>query len=253
MGVRCGRAPDREIADWHDSDPLWRYTLSVTERNFMAHDGLGRARPRRETMAEVQRSGKISYVFRFRDVGLGVYEQTPGHVQDATGQYQKSLGRGDGCEIAIGRLGLPGFSLPANRHPNQVRGQLHGCASAKSSPQLFSGGQRIVGRAGGQVHRCRGENLPCLEGRTDRRGFPAAGQRRGRRSASASYFPRFGSSRAVGRSDFGFGRDSSQLECRHNARVRKIRRYTRAKAPRHPFNPRFPRVMRITPVGEMTH
>ncbi len=27
----------RQVGYWHDSETLWRYTLSVTDRNFMAH------------------------------------------------------------------------------------------------------------------------------------------------------------------------------------------------------------------------
>ena len=41
--VTFGMLSRRQIAYWHDSEILWRHTLSVTERNFMAHDGLAHA------------------------------------------------------------------------------------------------------------------------------------------------------------------------------------------------------------------
>ena len=33
----------RQLGYWHDDETLWRYTLSVTERNYMAHDNLALA------------------------------------------------------------------------------------------------------------------------------------------------------------------------------------------------------------------
>jgi protein O-mannosyl-transferase len=110
--VTFGMLSRRQIAYWHDSEILWRHTLSVTERNFMAHDGLAHALATQgrteEAIAEFNASEKLAAYSASAMVEFGVYEQTHGHVQDAIGQYQQSLEAATDSKsrsVALGYLG----------------------------------------------------------------------------------------------------------------------------------------------------
>ncbi len=85
----------RQIAYWHDSETLWRHTLSVTNYNYMAHDGLARTLARQgrteEAMVEFKAAEQIAVYTASALVDIGVYAQTNGRLQDAIEQYQESL------------------------------------------------------------------------------------------------------------------------------------------------------------------
>jgi hypothetical protein len=77
----------RQLGFWHDNETLWRYTLRVTERNYVAHNNLALA------LAKLGRSDEAVREFRagaalhqFPPVellGLGDYELRVGHPQEA--------------------------------------------------------------------------------------------------------------------------------------------------------------------------
>jgi len=85
----------RQLGHWHDGETLWKYTLSVTRRNYMAHVNLAMV------LAEQGRADEAIPEFRaaeqFHDypasqfLSLGAYEQHNGHVQGAIEQYRRAL------------------------------------------------------------------------------------------------------------------------------------------------------------------
>jgi tetratricopeptide (TPR) repeat protein len=85
----------RQLAYWHDSETLWKHTLSVTERNYMAHGGLARAlaaEGRTEDAIAEFNAAESLHSYSFSDlVVLGVYEQTHGEAQAAILQYGRAL------------------------------------------------------------------------------------------------------------------------------------------------------------------
>jgi protein O-mannosyl-transferase len=111
--LTLGMLSRRQLAYWHDSETLWRHTLSVTERNFMAHDGLARTLAKQgrteEAIAEFNATETIAAYSASAMIDLGVYEQTHGHVRDAIGQYGLSLDASPDSKsraIALSYLGL---------------------------------------------------------------------------------------------------------------------------------------------------
>jgi tetratricopeptide (TPR) repeat protein len=85
----------RQLGYWHDSVSLWRHTLSVTERNYMAHGGLARALAREgrteDAIAEFNAAENL-HSYSFPDlIGVGVYEQTHGHSREAVSQYERAF------------------------------------------------------------------------------------------------------------------------------------------------------------------
>jgi tetratricopeptide (TPR) repeat protein len=85
----------RQLAYWHDSETLWRHTLAVTDRNYMAHGGLARAlakEGRTEAAIAEFNAAESLHSYSFEDmVVLGVYEQTHGQAQAAISQYGRAL------------------------------------------------------------------------------------------------------------------------------------------------------------------
>ena len=86
----------RQLSYWHDSEALWRHTLSVTEGNYMAHGGLARALAREgrtdDAIAEFNAAESL-HAYSFSDlIGVGVFEQTNGRSQDAVAQFERALG-----------------------------------------------------------------------------------------------------------------------------------------------------------------
>jgi Flp pilus assembly protein TadD len=107
-----GMLTRHQIAYWHDSVTLWKHTLSITQRNYMAHDGLARALAKEgrtdEAIVEFNEAEKLSAYSASAMLDLGVYEQTHGHVQEAIDQYQQSLEASEDPKtraIALGWLG----------------------------------------------------------------------------------------------------------------------------------------------------
>ena len=94
--ITLGVLSRRQIAYWHDSETLWRHTLSVTERNYVAHGGLARAlaeEGRTEAAIAEFNAAESLHSYSFSDmVVLGVYEQTHGQAQAAISQYGRALG-----------------------------------------------------------------------------------------------------------------------------------------------------------------
>jgi len=86
----------RQLAHWHDGETLWRYTISVTERNYLAHDNLamvmnGEGRPD-EAIMEFLASEQFHQYPPDQLLKIGLYEQRNGHFQGAIEQYQKVTG-----------------------------------------------------------------------------------------------------------------------------------------------------------------
>ncbi len=85
----------RQISYWHDDETLWRYTLSVTDRNYMAHNNLALA------LAKQGRSDEAVVQFRAAEslhnyppqqvLLLAFYELNAGHFSEAIEDSQSIL------------------------------------------------------------------------------------------------------------------------------------------------------------------
>jgi protein O-mannosyl-transferase len=104
--LTLGALTHRQITYWHDSETLWRRTLAVTERNFMAYDGLGRALAGKGRMDEAQADFDAAYrLHGYTSSGLieiGVYQQTHGYANGAITQYSRAFEEaGDSASRAV--------------------------------------------------------------------------------------------------------------------------------------------------------
>ncbi len=109
--VALGFTTRQQVEYWRDSETLWRHTLAVTERNYMAHDELARAFEQQsrvdEAMAEHREAEKLGAYSSAEMLRVGVFEQTHGRVQDAVAQYGRALNAatdGNGRASALAAL-----------------------------------------------------------------------------------------------------------------------------------------------------
>jgi protein O-mannosyl-transferase len=93
--LTLGMLTRHQISYWHDSETLWRHTLGITERNFMAHDGLARALAGEGRMDQAAAEFDAAYQLHgYSSSGLieiGVYEQTHGYAKDAITEYSRAF------------------------------------------------------------------------------------------------------------------------------------------------------------------
>ncbi len=85
----------RQLAYWRNGETLWRYTLSVTKDNYLAHDNLGMVLKQEGRVEEAIREFHIAASLHDyppeQVLQLGIYEQRNGHVQEAIKEYMKAL------------------------------------------------------------------------------------------------------------------------------------------------------------------
>ncbi|HTS35934.1 MAG TPA: hypothetical protein VMH04_09700 [Candidatus Solibacter sp.] len=93
--ITLGVLTYRQLAHWRDGETLWKYALSVTDRNYVAHDNLamvfdGEGKPD-EAIQEFRASEEIHQYPPDQILKIGMYEQRNGHFNGAVEQYQKAL------------------------------------------------------------------------------------------------------------------------------------------------------------------
>jgi protein O-mannosyl-transferase len=107
--VVLGVVTNRQIRYWHDSETLWRHTLSVTGENFFAHNALGYAFREAgrvdEAVAEYNASAEEHAYTPFALNSIGEYEQAHGHVKEAITQYLRALDAADDAKSRASALG----------------------------------------------------------------------------------------------------------------------------------------------------
>ncbi|MCU1300031.1 MAG: hypothetical protein JWQ87_315 [Candidatus Sulfotelmatobacter sp.] len=90
-----GTVTYRQLGYWRNGETLWRYTLSVTENNYMAHDTLamvlGEQRRSDEAIVEFRVAERLHQYPLDQILTLGVYEESTGHPQGAIEQYTRVL------------------------------------------------------------------------------------------------------------------------------------------------------------------
>ncbi|MGH9494726.1 MAG: tetratricopeptide repeat protein [Candidatus Sulfotelmatobacter sp.] len=93
--VLLGALTYHQLGYWKNGETLWRYVLSVTDKNYMAHQSLAMVLDQQGRVEEAIvhfRAAESLHVFpRQQVLNLGIYEQRNGHVQDAIELYQKVL------------------------------------------------------------------------------------------------------------------------------------------------------------------
>lgn len=90
-----GSVTHHQISYWHDGEAMWRRTLGVTERNTVAHDGLGYTLSEQgrvdEAIAEYNKVEELHGYGAPAIIQVGVYEQTHGHLRESVEQYKLAL------------------------------------------------------------------------------------------------------------------------------------------------------------------
>jgi tetratricopeptide (TPR) repeat protein len=95
----------RQIAHWHDEETLWRYTLTVTAGNYVAHNDLALllARQNRddEAVAQFEAAAAEHQYPAPQVLTLAAYELRVGHVQEGIGQAEATLQRSNSSDPKV--------------------------------------------------------------------------------------------------------------------------------------------------------
>jgi tetratricopeptide (TPR) repeat protein len=123
----------RQLGYWRDDETLWRYTLSVTDRNYMAHDNLAIA------LAKEGRSDEAVFQFRAAEalhkyppiqiLALALYELRVGHPEQAIEECDSVLRTSDDpkvqavawSELGQAHLQLRHYDQAAQSYQNALR------------------------------------------------------------------------------------------------------------------------------------
>jgi protein O-mannosyl-transferase len=117
----CSFVSHRQLSYWQDGETLWRYALTVTEGNFIAHSNLARVLALSNrydeaivefTAAEELHNYALPDVLRFGD-----FEMRHGHMAEATNTFRKVLRSTQDHElrdVAYTDLGLANARLGDN-------------------------------------------------------------------------------------------------------------------------------------------
>jgi len=119
----------RQIGYWHDNETLWRYTLSVTERNYTAHNNLALA------LAKLGRPDEAIVQFHG---GTALHKYPPGQLL-ALGSYELHVGHTleaiEECKAALHDSDDPKLQAAAWSGIGQANLQLHHYDQATASYQ----------------------------------------------------------------------------------------------------------------------
>jgi protein O-mannosyl-transferase len=111
--VALGALTYHQLGYWKDGETIWRYTLSVTEGNYVAHEMLGLVyleQGRQEESISELLKGEPLHSYPMKEVfGLGGYVQRYGHLQDAARLYAEVARKATDADLrsaALSRIGI---------------------------------------------------------------------------------------------------------------------------------------------------
>jgi len=85
----------RQLGFWRDDETLWRYTLSDTDRNYMAHDNLATALAKQgrsdEAEVEFRAANSLHKYPSVQIIALALYEERVGHAAEAIEECETVL------------------------------------------------------------------------------------------------------------------------------------------------------------------
>jgi protein O-mannosyl-transferase len=89
----------RQIAYWHDSVILWKHTLSITQKNYFAHNALAAALADagqvEGAIAEFDAAESLHTYTALDMAAVAAYKRTHGHVQESIAEYARALDAAD--------------------------------------------------------------------------------------------------------------------------------------------------------------
>ena len=123
----------RQLGYWRDDETLWRYTLSVTERNYMAHNNLALALAKQgrneEAIVHFRAATDLHKYPADQVLALAFYELRIGHAQDAIEECDSVLRNSSDpktqavawSEIGLSHLQLRNYDQAAASYQNALR------------------------------------------------------------------------------------------------------------------------------------
>jgi protein O-mannosyl-transferase len=101
--LALGALTSHQLGYWKNGETLWRYTLTVTNRNYLAHDNLAMVLKQQGRVQEaipefIEAESLHNYPLQ-EVLSMGIYVQQYGHIQDAMKMYEKVANRADDTQL----------------------------------------------------------------------------------------------------------------------------------------------------------
>lgn len=114
-----------QLGYWRDSETLWRYTLSVTHKNYMAEDNLARALVDEgrinEAVGHFETATQLHNYEPNQLLQLGLFEQDHGYFQDALAHYRSVVNTSADPRMKAAALVDLGAAYVQSGDPAQAR------------------------------------------------------------------------------------------------------------------------------------
>jgi len=144
----------RQLAYWHDDETLWRYTLTVTKANYMAHDNLAIA------LAKQGRSDEAVFQFRAANavhrypanqvLALALYELRVGHPREALEECDTALHRSADPKILAAAWSETGEAHLQLRHYDEAAASFQNAVRSNPDEEMALIGSGILALRQGQ-------------------------------------------------------------------------------------------------------
>ncbi|MGA7557823.1 MAG: hypothetical protein WBV60_07840 [Terriglobales bacterium] len=125
-----------QLGYWSDDETLWRYTLSVTDRNYMAHDNLALALAKQgrsdEAVVEFRAANALHKYPPAQVLELALYELRVGHPQEAAEECDSVLRASTDPQIQAVAWSVLG---QAHLHSVAARQEASSTAETPSAPR----------------------------------------------------------------------------------------------------------------------
>ncbi len=125
--LASGWLTNHQLHHWHDEETLWRYTLSVTENNYMAHNYLA---------IELAKSGRSTEAITHFRAARSLHRYPPDQIVKLA-HYEVRLGYPgeavEECRAALKSSPLPAVELTAYREMGRAFLDLHRYEEAEKS------------------------------------------------------------------------------------------------------------------------
>ena len=169
----------RQLGYWRDDETLWRYTLSVTQRNYMAHDNLAIALAKQgrsdEAVVEFRAANALHTYPPLQVSALATYELRAGHPQEAIEEWNSVLHAASDPNLeASAWSGLGQARLQLQQY-DQAAANFQNALRLSPGDGIAPGRFRIAGPAPGTFRHGSHPVRPRCEGGPQRRELALAG------------------------------------------------------------------------------
>jgi tetratricopeptide (TPR) repeat protein len=151
----------RQLGYWKNGETLWRYTLSVTQGNYMAHDDLAMVLDKEgrveEAIPEFLQAESLHKYPLTQVFSMGVYLQRHGDMADALRLYHKVESQSDNAQLRSMALSQMGAAYAQSLAYEQAGASYQSALAANPDNAAALVGSALLAERKGDWNQCFGQ------------------------------------------------------------------------------------------------